>query len=211
MKHIHNPCVVLFSALLGCGSQSRTCEELYTCMQADSGLSDSPASDALLDSHASSEMEGPPDSSTDSQLEAGNPFTCEHYVTIPGPLVAFSPGSPPVPTGGPLTDGKYLLTRVTFFRTNTYDSISHEIFEIRSGYIHVHHDVYGAMDAAIAGSELIGTYVTNGPAMALNVQACNIAFYGPVLWTYSSAPGRFLRFDQTNSYSWIEEFELQAP
>jgi hypothetical protein len=135
------------------------------------------------------------------------PFSCgDELPPVTFPEVFTGTGTPPVPEGGAITEGLYLLKQVVIY--GTYSSVPGDVFELRAGQLHHRHTTFSSSGSALTGYEQVGTYATTGAAMAIDVDACGVGS-GPALWRFTAAGNEIRLFATQSSTTWIQTFELE--
>jgi hypothetical protein len=97
-------------------------------------------------------------------------------------------GSLPTATGGTITPGLYVLTRVQFF--GAFTSVPGEGLEFRAGgFFNRNHTTFLASSgAALTGFHQIGLFSTAGTSLSVETNNCNIAGAGREIWGYTATP-----------------------
>lgn len=159
--------------------------------------------DAPLDH---STADAPPDRTPD--VEAGPPLSCGGLNVGPKPTTARSMDTPPLPMGGPITDGRYVLKDVVFYEDQF--SYSRATLDIRNNWFHRLYSVYNLSDDPLSGYEEIGTYATTGGAMALDVWLCGSTTKVPYLWRFTATPTAIKIFTdaQQGGIGTVQTYEL---
>ncbi len=136
------------------------------------------------------------------------PFACGDPLPVSGfPTVLTAAGSPEAPSGGAITDGVYVLVRVTIY--GAYSSVPWDGLELRNGYVHWQHTTYTPNGEAMTGWEEIGQYATVGAALAVDNRICGRDLATRRMWTYSATATRIQLYLRAEATTWVETFALQ--